>query len=121
MNGVQVAAGSNPAAPTISHRLLAHSIAPIHPELIVGRTMTAAEEPLVCQALAGGRSLRGNRTLIPDGAPLLQEVHPVRNEKGKVLGVLSIKTNLIEHKRHRRRNGLQITGRRLLYEFAPCT
>ena len=45
-----------------------HSIAPIHPELVVGRTITAAEEPLVCQALAGGRSLRGNRTLIPDGA-----------------------------------------------------
>ena len=81
-----------------------HSIAPIHPEPVVGRTITADEEPLVCQALDGGRSLRGNRTLIPDGAPMLQEVHPIRNEEGKVLGVLSIETNLIEHERHRRRS-----------------
>ena len=89
-----------------------HSIAPIHPEPIVGRTISAAEEPLVCQALrlrsgpalGGGRSLRGNRTLIPDGAPVLQEVRPIRNEEGKMLGALSIETNLIEHERHRRRS-----------------
>ncbi len=81
-----------------------HSIAPIQPEPVVGRTMSAAEEPLVCQALGGGRSLRGNRTLIPGGAPVLQEVRPIRNEEGKVLGVLSIETNLIEHERHRRRS-----------------
>jgi len=81
-----------------------HSIAPIQPEFVVGRTISAAEEPLVCQALGGGRSLRGNRTLIPDGAPVLQEVRPIRNEEGKLLGVLSIETNLIEHERHRRRS-----------------
>lgn len=81
-----------------------HSIAPIHPELVVERTITAAEEPLVLQALARGRSLQGDRILIPDGAPVLQEVRPIRNEEGKVLGVLSIETNLIEHERHRRRS-----------------
>jgi two-component sensor histidine kinase len=81
-----------------------HSIAPIHPEPLIGRTMTAAEEPLVFQALDRGRSLHGNRTLIPDGAPLLQEVHPIRNGEGKLLGALSIETNLIEHERHRRRS-----------------
>jgi two-component sensor histidine kinase len=89
-----------------------HSIAPIHPELLIGRTITAIEEPLVCQALrlrsgralGGGRSLHGNRTLIPDGAPVLQEIHPIRNGAGKVLGALSIETNLIEHERHRRRS-----------------
>jgi len=81
-----------------------HSIAPIHPESVAGRRITAIEEPLVCQALHGGRSLHGNRTLIPGGAPVLQEVRPIRNEEGKVLGVLSIETNLIEHERHRRRS-----------------
>ncbi|MGA9351222.1 MAG: sensor histidine kinase [Anaerolineae bacterium] len=81
-----------------------HSIAPIHPEPVIGRTITVAEEPLVCQALGGGRSLHGNRTLIPDVAPVLQEVHPICNGEGKVLGVLSIETNLIEHERHRRRS-----------------
>ncbi len=81
-----------------------HSIAPIQPELVVGWTMTVAEEPLVCQALGKGRSLRGNRALIPDGAPVMQEVRPIRNEEGKLLGVLSIETNLIEHERHSRRS-----------------
>ena len=81
-----------------------HSIAPIHPEPVIGRTISAAEEPLVLQALDRGRSLHGNRTLIPDGAPVLQEVHPIRNGEGKALGVLSIETNLIEHERHRRRS-----------------
>lgn len=81
-----------------------HSIAPIHPEPVVGRMITAAEEPLVCQALGSGRSLHGNRTLIPDGAPMLQEIHPIRNGEGKVLGALSIETNLIERERHRRRS-----------------
>ena len=81
-----------------------HSIAPIHPETVVGRTVTAAEEPLVCQALGRGRPVHGNRTLIPDGAPVLQEARPIHNKEGKVLGVLSIETNLIEHERHRRRS-----------------
>jgi two-component sensor histidine kinase len=81
-----------------------HSIAPIRPESLVGRTISAAEEPLVLQALDRGRSSQGNRTLIPDGAPVLQEVHPIRNKEGKVLGALSIETNLIEHERHRRRS-----------------
>jgi len=81
-----------------------HSIAPIHPQPIIGQTMTEAEQPLVLQALARERSLHGNRTLIPDCAPLLQEVHPIRSREGKVLGALSIETNLIEHERHRRRS-----------------
>jgi two-component sensor histidine kinase len=81
-----------------------HSIAPIHPESVVGRAITVAEEPLVFQALDRGRSLHGNRTLIPDGAPVLQEIHPIRSGEGKVLGALSIETNLIEHERHRRRS-----------------
>ena len=102
-----------------------HSIAPIHPEAVVGRTITAAEEPLVCQALrlrsgralGGGRSLRGNRTLIPDGAPVLQEVRPIRKDDGKVLGVLSIETNLIEHERHRRRSKVFQRALRQLQEM----
>ncbi|MFQ5812145.1 MAG: sensor histidine kinase [Anaerolineae bacterium] len=102
-----------------------HSIAPIHPEPVVGRTMTADEEPLVCpalrlrsgRALGGGRSVHGNRTLIPDGAPVLQEVRPIRNEDGKVLGVLSIETNLIEHERHRRRSKVFQQALRQLQEM----
>jgi two-component sensor histidine kinase len=76
-----------------------------------------AEEPLVCQALYGGRAASGNRTLIPDGAPVLQEVHPLRNREGKVSGVLSIETNLIEHERHRRRSKVFQRALRQLQEM----
>ncbi|MBC8265042.1 MAG: sensor histidine kinase [Anaerolineales bacterium] len=94
----------SPERAVVAAQARPHSIAPIQPELVVGRTISAAEEPLVCQSLVQGRSVRGNRTLIPDGAPVLQEVRPIRNEEGKLLGVLSIETNLIEHERHRRRS-----------------
>ncbi len=94
-----------------------HSIAPIHPESVARRPITAAEESLVCQALAGRRSLHGHRTLIPDGAPVLQKVHPIRNRDGKVLGVLSIETNLIEHERHRRRSKVFQQALRQLQEM----
>jgi two-component sensor histidine kinase len=94
-----------------------HSIAPIHPESVVGRAITVAEEPLVFQALDRGRSSHGNRTLIPDGAPVLQEIHPIRNGAGKVLGALSIETNLIEHERHRRRSKVFQRALRQLQEM----
>jgi two-component sensor histidine kinase len=94
-----------------------HSIAPIHPEPLTGQTMTAAEEPLVCQTLGSGRSVHGNRTLIPDGAPVLQEVRPIRNKTGKVLAVLSIETNRIEHERHRRRSKVFQRALRQLQEM----
>ena len=94
----------SPNSAAVAAQAWPHSIAPVQPEPVVGRTISAAEEPLVCQALSGGRSLRGTRTLIPDGAPVLQEVRPIRNGDGKLLGVLSIETNLIEHERHRRRS-----------------
>jgi two-component sensor histidine kinase len=94
-----------------------HSIASIRPESLVGQTISAAEEPLVLQALDRRRSLHGNRTLIPDGAPVLQEVHPIRNREGKVLGALSIETNLIEHERHRRRSEVFQRALRQLQEM----
>jgi two-component sensor histidine kinase len=94
-----------------------HSIAPIHPESVVGRAITVAGEPLVFQALDRGRSLHGSRTLIPDGAPVLQEVHPIHNGAGKVLGALSIETNLIEHERHRRRSKVFQRALRQLQEM----
>jgi two-component sensor histidine kinase len=94
-----------------------HSIASIHPEPVVGQTMTETEEPLVLQALSRGRSLQGNRTLIPDGAPVLQEIHPIRSGEGKVLGALCIETNLIEHERHRRRSKVFQRALRRLQEM----
>jgi len=81
-----------------------HSISPIHAKPILGRTVTADEEPLVLRTLRLRRPSRGNRGLIANGAPIVQEVYPIRNDEGKVIAALSIETNLIEHERHRRRS-----------------
>ena len=81
-----------------------HSISPIHAKPILGRTVTADEEPLVLRTLRLRRPSRGSRGLIANGAPIVQEVYPIRNDEGKVIAALSIETNLIEHERHRRRS-----------------
>jgi len=38
------------------------------------------------------------------GATVMQETFPLRSRDGRIIGVLAIETNLIEHERHRRRN-----------------
>lgn len=81
-----------------------HSILPIYPDSIIGRTVVPGEEPYVFKALRQKRYIRGHSTLIAEGAPIVQEVHPLRSERGRIVGALSIETNLLEHERHRRRS-----------------
>jgi len=77
---------------------------PIYLRRVVGRQVTLREEPHVFHSLLKGRRARGDLGLIANGAPIVQEVLPVRNEQGRVIGALSFETNLLEHERHRRRS-----------------
>ena len=81
-----------------------HSIHPIYLRPVIGRQATSQEEPYVLHSLQTGRRTRGDLGLIANGAPIVQEVLPVRNEEGQVVGVLSFETHLLEHERHRRRS-----------------
>jgi len=81
-----------------------HSIAPLHAGSLLGRMVTSAEQPLVWRTLERGRFSQGNLTLIANESLIVQKVHPIRNAEGKVIGALSIETNLLEHERHRRRS-----------------
>ncbi|NIO69263.1 MAG: hypothetical protein GTN71_09570, partial [Anaerolineae bacterium] len=81
-----------------------HSIAPLHAGSLLGRMVTSAEQPLVWRTLERGRFSQGHLTLIANESPIVQKVHPIRNAEGKVIGALSIETNLLEHERHRRRS-----------------
>src|SRR3954452_5857301 len=72
--------------------------------LAVGRTMTREEAPLVYRLLLDGRTRNQVTSTVIRGAPVLQEVFPVRNERGEVVGALRSEMLLIEHERQRKRD-----------------
>ncbi len=69
----------------------------------VGRTMTREEAPLVFRLLFDGRTRTQVTSTVIRGAPVLQEVFPIRNEYGAVVGALRSEMLLIEHERQRKR------------------
>jgi two-component sensor histidine kinase len=95
-----------------------HSTHPIYLHQVVGRQVTAREEPYVFRTLLKGRQTRGDLGLIANGAPIVQEVLPVRNEQNRVIGALSFEANLLEHERHRRRGKAFQVALRQLREMA---
>ncbi|MDY7041012.1 MAG: sensor histidine kinase [Chloroflexota bacterium] len=81
-----------------------HSILPVHARDLGGQTVSPDEEPHVFQALRYGRSGRGHLVLIANGAPVVQQVYPIKNQSGATIAAVSIERNHIEHVRHRRRS-----------------
>jgi two-component sensor histidine kinase len=78
----------------------------------VGRTMAREEAPMVFRVLFDGRVR--NQVTTPTvirGAPVLQEVFAVRNERGEIVGALRSEMLLIEHERQRKRD---VTFRRAI-------
>ncbi|MCC7353899.1 MAG: histidine kinase N-terminal domain-containing protein [Anaerolineae bacterium] len=80
-----------------------HSISPLYRSAIVGQMVSPAQQPIIFQGL-NGVVAHEQRDRLMNGAPVVQEVYPVRNLAGRVIACLSIETNLIERERHRRRN-----------------
>jgi two-component sensor histidine kinase/PAS domain-containing protein len=72
--------------------------------LAVGRTMAREEAPLVFRLLFDGRTRNQVTSTVIRGAPVLQEVFPIRNEYGSVVGALRSEMLLIEHERQRKRH-----------------
>jgi two-component sensor histidine kinase len=100
-----------PGRAVVASQAHPHSILPIHNELVVGRQVTAMEEPAVLRALAEGhRGLTevyremGNRQSLTQRAPIFQETYPIRRDNGRVVAAVCIETNSIERERHRRRS-----------------
>ncbi len=88
-----------------------HSILPLYGESLVERQVTAGDEPGVLRALVEGRCCfsevnreKGGRGSPAGGAPVVQEIYPVRRPDGRVVAAVCIETNLIERERHRRRS-----------------
>jgi two-component sensor histidine kinase len=88
-----------------------NSILPIYDKSIIGRQVTAGEEPAVLHALDDGRrgllEVRreiGQRRVPAKAAPIVQETYPIRAADGRLIAAACIETNLIERERHRRRS-----------------
>ncbi len=79
------------------------SISPVHTEDLVGHSFSAREAPLVFEALRHRRIVHSHADL-PSGAPVEEDVRPVFDEGGDLLGLLSIRTSLIQVERHRHRH-----------------
>ncbi len=81
-----------------------HSIMPVYSEDLVGYQIDPAQQAATFRAMRWGYPLRGTRRLISGGAPVIQEVHPVRGNDGRVIGALSIEANLIAYVRQKSRS-----------------
>ncbi len=79
------------------------SISSIYRSDATGRLFTPEDQPLVYWSLMEMR--RGSRTkqVLSSGAPVIQQVFPVRNAANQVIAALLVETNMIEYERHRRR------------------
>src|SRR5216684_7443458 len=72
--------------------------------MALGRTMAREESPLVFRVLFDGRTRNQVTTTVIRGAPVLQEVFAIRNERGETIGALRSEMLLIEHERQRKRD-----------------
>ncbi len=96
--------GLSASALLVVRHVIPRSISSHYPEEISGRTLPAAEQPLVAHALAHGRGGRRQLEVVSSGAPVLQDVFPVYSPDGLVIAALVVETNLFAHERHRRRD-----------------
>lgn len=88
----------------VLHHAAPHSISSLYRQDATGRRFSAQEQPMVHQVLREGSGGRLHKQVLSDGAPVIQDVHPITNAAGRIISAMVIETNMIEHERHRRRN-----------------
>lgn len=81
-----------------------HSIMPVYSQSLLGRGIDQGRDTAVLRAIRWGRRVRGSRRLIAGGAPVIQEVWPIRSSSGVMIGALNIEANLIAYVRQKSRS-----------------
>lgn len=81
-----------------------HSISSIYVSDATGRLYADKDHPLVVRALVSDRPGTRARQVLSSGAPVIQQVYPIRNAANRVIAALLVETNLIESERQRRRH-----------------
>jgi two-component sensor histidine kinase len=80
------------------------SISSLYRHHAAGRTFPAEEHPLVVRALRSGSGGRRQREVLHNGAPVIEDVYPVRGEDGRTIAAVVVETNMIAHERQKRRD-----------------
>ena len=80
-----------------------HSISSIYRQSTEGLAFSRDDQPLVFNAIWHNRSGRRRRDVLKDGAPIIQDVYPIRNANGRPIAALVVETNMIAHERQKRR------------------
>jgi len=80
------------------------SISPLYAEPADGRMLTKDEHPLILHTLTSGSGGRQQREVVRNGAPIIQDVYPILNEKGMTIAAFVVETNMLAYERQRRRN-----------------
>ncbi len=94
----------NPEQAVVVAEARPHSVSPVHREPIIGTKVLLRDETLIQRALERGWHGIGDVGGIAGGAPIVREVHPMRNSLGKPIAALSVEMNTLEYERHRRRS-----------------
>jgi two-component sensor histidine kinase len=81
-----------------------NSISSLYRKDATGRLLSIEEHPLLFQALRNGSGGRRQREVLSNGAPIIQDVFPIDNAAGQVIGAMVVETNMIAHERQQRRN-----------------
>jgi len=79
------------------------SISSLYSENLANQVLSTREAPLALEALRRRRALHSQVEFV-SGAPVVQDVRPIVDAAGHVLGLLSIETSLIQLERHRHRH-----------------
>lgn len=83
---------------------LPYSISSLYRHHAAGRVFPAEEHPLVVRALRSGSGGRRQREVLHNGAPVIEDVYPVRGEGGRTIAAVVVETNMIAHERQKRRD-----------------
>jgi two-component sensor histidine kinase len=88
----------------VVHHVRPHSIPSLYLDELTGQIFSKVEQPTILHALQSGSAGRRQREVVPDGAPVLQDVFPIYSPEGQVVAAMVVETSMIAHERQRRRN-----------------
>ena len=92
----------NPEQVVVAAQAQPHSISPLYSEDLTDRIFTGSDAPVILEAWRRCRHMRVHVEL-PGRAQVVQDVRPIQDKNGQVIGLLSIETSLIQLERHRQR------------------
>ena len=106
-----------PDAILVARHMSPQSTSSLYGKDATGRVFTPDDQPLLFRTIQGGNSGRGQKEVLPSGAPIIQDCYPIHSEDKRLLGAMVYETNMVAYERHRRRNRLFRQAVRWLQEM----